>query len=107
MMYEIAREIFKQRVGKKHNFAIMDLSSEGDFGKNELKGSENLPYSDSFLSQFKGKYPDKNQNVLLYSLVEGDNNPIDAAKALQDDGYNFVYFYRGNPEDVILDKGLN
>jgi hypothetical protein len=107
MKYEISREIFKQRLEDKLNFVFIDLASATDAEKIKYENSINIPYSSNFSSQFGTQYPNKNQNVILYSLVKGDKNPASAANDLASSGYNFVYFYEGTPADIVLDKDLN
>ncbi len=106
MKYEIGRESFKQRLEDRLNFVIVDLQPEN---KTPVK-YENAVFmhmGPDFKNEFAAKYPNKNQNVILYSLQKGDNSPADAADALAEAGYNFVYYYKGSPEDIVLDKGLN
>lgn len=102
MMYEVSKEIFKQRLCNKHNFAIVDLQAAGHFD-----GVEHIAHDDSFTSNFEAKYPNKAQNVLLFSLMDGDESPKKAAEKLQNAGYHFVYYYRGEKSDLVLDKGIN
>lgn len=105
MKYEIPREMFKQRLEDRLNFVFVDLA--GDKTPVKLENIESIGYTADFKNAFSGKYPNKNQNVVLYSLNKGDNNPAVAAGELADLGYNFVYYYKGTPDDVVLDKGLN
>jgi hypothetical protein len=105
MKYEIPREMFKQRLEDRLNFVFIDLA--GDKTPVTFKDIEPMAYSADFKNAFAGKYPNKNQNVVLYSLNKGDNNPAVAASELADLGYNFVYYYKGSADDVVLDKGLN
>ena len=41
------------------------------------------------------------------SFKKGDDTPKLAAESLNEAGYAYVYFYRGEEKDVQLDKGLN
>jgi hypothetical protein len=107
MKYEISREIFKQRLEDKLNFVFIDLANATEAQKIKFEPAVNIPYSAGFSNQFGGQYPNKNQNVILYSLVKGDQNPAQAATELASSGYNFVYYYQGTPADIVLDKGLN
>jgi hypothetical protein len=66
-----------------------------------------MNYTSQFKTEFTTQYPNKNQNVVLYSLAKGDDAPAKAAEDLAQAGYNFVYYYSGTPDDVVLDKGLN
>jgi hypothetical protein len=102
MMYEVSKEVFKQRLCEKHNFAIINLA-----GDDTYEGIEKLSFDGNFSSTFEGKYPNKAQNVLLFSLNEGDDNPRKAAEQLQNAGYHFVYYYHGEKSDLVLDKGIN
>lgn len=106
MKYEISRESFKQRLEDRMNFVFVSLQAE-DKSPAKYENAVYLNYGPGFKNDFSTKYPDKNQNVIVYSLQKGDNTPSEAADALADAGYNFVYFYRGTPDDVVLDKGLN
>lgn len=105
MKYEIPREMFKQRLEDRLNFVFIDLA--GDKSPVKFENIESMNYSPDFKNSFVSKYSNKNQNVVLYSLNKGDNNPAIAAGELSDLGYNFVYYYKGTADDVVLDKGLN
>jgi hypothetical protein len=102
MKYEIPREMFKQRLGDKHNFVFVDLQ-----GGTPFEGTVGMAYNEGFLASFSSQYPKKEQNVILFSLKEGDEAPQQAADALSTAGYHYVYFYRGSARDLVLDKGLN
>ncbi len=106
MKYEIPREVFKQRLEERLNFVFVDLLSE-DKTPVKYENVEHISYSSQFKDQFSSKYPNKNQNVIIYSLSKGDEAPAKAASDLASAGYNFVYYYSGTPDDVTLDKGLN
>lgn len=104
MKYEIPREAFKQRLENRLNFVFVDLQSGNS--PVSFENVEKLSYGPGFKDQFSAKYPNKSQNVILYSMA-GDDAPTKAAQELADAGYNFVYYYNGNKDDSILDKGLN
>lgn len=106
MKYEIPREAFKQRLEDRLNFVFIDLLP-ADKTPVKFENVVHMNYSSEFKSQFASHYPNKNQNVVVYSLAKGDDAPARAAQDLSDAGYNFVYFYTGTPDDVVLDKGLN
>lgn len=106
MKYEIPRESFKQRLEDRLNFVFIDLMP-AERSPAKFENVVHMNYSSQFKNDFAAKYPNKNQNVLLYSLQKGDEAPAKAADDLAEMGYNFVYFYNGSPDDVILDKGLN
>lgn len=92
MFYEISREVFKQRVETPLEFAIIDLTKGGA----GLKVAKSHVYNDEFVSEFQAAYPDKNQNILLFSYDENDSSPKVAGKKLVDSGYQLVYYYLGN-----------
>lgn len=107
MKYEISREAFKQRLEGRLNFVFVDLLP-ADRTPVKFENVDHINYSSShFKNEFSAKYPDKNMNVIVYSLQKGDDAPSKAAQDLADAGYNFVYYYSGSPDDVVLDKGLN
>jgi hypothetical protein len=106
MKYEISREMFKQRLEERLNFAFIDLMPSGQ-SPVQFENSVSIHYGPGFKDQFQAKYPNKAQNIILYSLMKGDDAPMHAANELAQLGYHFVYFYKGTPEDVVLDKGLN
>ena len=106
MKYEISRESFKQRLEERLNFVMIDLQPEAKTAA-KYENAVFMNFGPSFKQDFTAQYPNKNQNVILYSLLKGDNTPAEAADALADAGYNFVYYYKGSPDDVVLDKGLN
>lgn len=106
MKYEIPREAFKQRLGDRLNFVFVDLLP-ADKTPVKFENVVHINYSSEFKNEFSSQFPNKNQNVVVYSLNKGDENPAKAADDLAGMGYNFVYFYNGTPDDVVLDKGLN
>lgn len=106
MKYEISREAFKQRLEDRLNFVFIDLLPE-DKTPAKFKNVVYMNYSSEFKNEFTGQFPNKNQNVVIFSLNSGDENPSQAANELASLGYNFVYYYQGTPDDVVLDKGLN
>ncbi|MBY0518062.1 MAG: hypothetical protein K2P81_14230 [Bacteriovoracaceae bacterium] len=104
MKYEISREVFKQRLNEKLNFAFIDVQSKVVV---PFEGTNHMPYGQDFVGQFSGKFPAKSQNVIVYALNPADEAPVKAAEDLANAGYQFVYFYRGSDKDLVLDKGLN
>ncbi len=107
MMYEIPKEAFKQRLENKLNFALIDINENRQKEQTVLDGVEYMSFGDNFSSTFSTKYPDKTKNIVIFSLAKGDERPKMAAQSLSDAGYHFVYYYRGEPTDVVLDKGIN
>lgn len=106
MKYEIPREMFKQRLEDRLNFVFVDLLP-ADRTPVKFENVEHMNYSSQFKTEFSSKFPNKAQNVLVYSLQKGDDAPAKAAQDLAELGYHFVYFYNGTADDVVLDKGLN
>lgn len=106
MKYEISREAFKQRLEDRLNFVFVDLLP-ADRSTVKFENVININYSSNFGKEFSNQFPNKNQNVLLYSLQKGDDAPAKAAQDLAELGYNYVYYYNGTPDDVVLDKGMN
>jgi len=106
MKYEISRESFKQRLEDRLNFVFVDMVS-AEKTPVKFENVVNMTYSAEFKNEFSGKYPNKTQNIVLYSLHKGDDSPAKAADDLESLGYHFIYFYRGTSEDAVLDKGLN
>jgi hypothetical protein len=106
MKYEIPREMFKQRLEDRLNFIFVDLLP-ADRTPVKYENVDHINYSSNFKNEFSTKYPNKSQNVMLYSMQKGDDAPAKAAQDLADLGYHFVYYYNGTADDVVLDKGLN
>lgn len=106
MKYEIPREMFKQRLEDRLNFVFVDLLP-ADRTPVKFENVTHINYSSNFKNEFSSQYPNKSQNVLLYSLQKGDDAPGKAAQDLAELGYHFVYFYNGTADDLVLDKGLN
>jgi hypothetical protein len=106
MKYEIPREMFKQRIEERLNFVFVDLLP-ADRTPVKFENVVHINYSSQFGSDFSSQFPNKNQNIVVYSLQKGDEAPAKAASDLAELGYNFIYYYNGSPEDVVLDKGLN
>jgi hypothetical protein len=106
MKYEIPREMFKQRLEDRLNFVFVDLLP-ADRTPVKFENVDHINYSSQFKNEFSQKYPNKAQNVMLFSLQKGDDAPAKAASDLAELGYHFVYYYNGTSDDVVLDKGLN
>jgi hypothetical protein len=106
MNYEIPREAFKQRLEDRLNFIFVDLV-QSEKSASKFENVESIPYDGEFKNKFSGKFTNKAQNIILYSLQKGDMSPQKASQELTEMGYSFVYYYQGSPDDVILDKGLN
>lgn len=106
MNYEIPREAFKQRLEDRLNFVMVDVLP-ADRTPVKYENVENIAYGSDFKQTFSGKFPNKGQNIIIFSLEKGDRNPEKAAQELSDLGYHFVYYYMGTPDDIVLDKGLN
>jgi hypothetical protein len=106
MKYEISRESFKQRLEDRLNFVFVDLLPAERTPVN-FPNVVHMNYSSQFKKEFLSEFPNKNQNVVLYSLQKGDEAPAKAADDLAASGYNFIYYYNGTNDDVVLDKGLN
>ncbi len=106
MKYEIPREAFKQRLMDRLNFVFVDLLP-ADKTPAKFENVVHLNYSSQFKTEFASQFPNKNQNVIVFSLQKNDATPAKAADDLAELGYQFVYFYNGSPDDVVLDKGMN
>jgi rhodanese-related sulfurtransferase len=106
MKYEIPREAFKQRLEDRLNFVFIDLLP-ADKTPAKFENIVHINYSNQFKTEFSTQFPNKNQNVVVFSLQKGDESPAQAASDLAAAGYNFVYYYNGTPDDIVLDKGLN
>lgn len=106
MKYEIPREAFKQRLEDRLNFVFVDLLP-AEKTPAKFENVVHLNYGAQFATEFSTQFPNKNQNVIVFSLQKGDENPAKAADELSSAGYNFVYYYNGSSEDIVLDKGLN
>ena len=106
MKYEIPREAFKQRLEDRLNFVLVDLVP-AESTPVKFENVIYIKYGNDFKKSFSDQFPNKNQNIILYSLKPGDDSPTTAANELAELGYHFVYFYKGSPEDIVLDKGLN
>ena len=110
MFYEISQEIFKQKLEKQLNFYIIYVGSNAVFGQINLKKIEFISYQQEFLETFVFRFPNKIQNIILFSfepLLITQNDWSDLMKKIKELGYQFIYYYRGHLSDNILDKGLN
>lgn len=109
MMYEISREIFKQRLLDRLNFHFINISSKEDFEKVDLKKeTNNISYGANFADELQKQVSEKDSNIILYSFNPEDQSSLTkAAEDAKSSGFNFVYYYQGTKEDNILDKGLN
>jgi hypothetical protein len=109
MKYEIPREAFKQRLLDRLNFVLVDLqpAASASASAKKFENVVDMIFGPDFKTQFASQFPNKNQNIIVYSLQKNDETPAKAADELAEAGYHFVYFYNGSPDDVILDKGLN
>lgn len=104
MKYEIGREVFKQRLEERLNFALVNVQPKLVVG---FENTTHLPYGSDFVSKFSSQFPNKAQNIIVYTTAENDDSVQKAADELAASGYHFVYYYRGAESDALLDKGLN
>lgn len=104
MKYEIGREVFKQRLEERLNFALVNVQSKLEVG---FEDTAHVPYGSDFVAKFSSQFPNKAQNIIVYTTAENDDSVQKAADELAAQGYHFVYFYRGSSTDALLDKGLN
>ncbi len=104
MKYEIGREAFKQRLEERLNFALVNIQPKALVS---YENSVHVPYGSDFVAKFSSQFPNKSQNIIVYTTTENDNSVQMAADELESSGYHFVYYYRGSDNDVLLDKGLN
>ena len=74
MKYEISREAFKQRLEERLNFVFVDLLPV-DRTPIKFENVVHMNYSSHFKNEFSTQYPNKNQNVVVYSLQKGDEAP--------------------------------
>ena len=81
MKYEIPREAFKQRLEDRLNFVFVDLLP-ADKTPVKFENVVHMNYTSQFKTEFTSQYPNKNQNVVLYSLAKGDDAPAKAAEDL-------------------------
>lgn len=104
MKYEIGREVFKQRLEERMNFALVNIQPHMLVG---FENTAHVPYGSDFVAKFSSQFPNKTQNIIVYTTAENDDTVQKAADDLAASGYHFVYYYRGSENDALLDKGLN
>jgi len=107
MMYEISKESFKQRLEERLNFQFIDVTDTLKNSIESYKDVHRVLFNTQFLAEIKSKNIGINTNVIIFSLDKHSKDAKKAAELLKSEGFHFVYFYIGNPEDVILEKGLN
>jgi hypothetical protein len=110
MFYEISQEIFKQKLEKQLNFYIIYVGTKEVFEVINLKKIDFIPYSNDFEEVIKHRFPNKIQNLILFTFEPNIVDKFVWAKImnnLKSCGYLFIYFYQGKLSDNILDKGLN
>jgi hypothetical protein len=103
MMYEISREVFKQRLEEKGSFCFLNVGKQ----QQTYEGTQLCPFSSEFKNKVAQIVPQKTTNVVCFTLQPGDESAQQAAQEMKVLGYHFVYFYQGSAQDIVLDKGLN
>lgn len=79
---------------------FIDVDSSSDFKRSHIKGSVNIPHSDSeFVSKCSRVQSDKNQEVVLCGQENLSREIRSLANDLEKAGYKKVYQYEANPSD--------
>jgi len=108
MVYEISREIFKQKLLDRSNMLILQISGDTASAEVPYKEVVAMKWTENFSSTFSSNYPNKNQSYLLYAFDGDASQAKKAAECVAGLGYPFVYYYQGHFQaDSVLDKGIN
>ncbi|MDH4468296.1 MAG: hypothetical protein QE271_09570 [Bacteriovoracaceae bacterium] len=107
MLYEISKESFKQRLEDRLNFKMVDVTDYSKSSHEKFKDVLPIPFTNNFVSEVKGKGIGPLNNLIIFSLDKHSKDAKKAADALKAEGFQFIYYYIGSVEDLILEKGLN
>lgn len=107
MVYEIPREIFKQKLFDRTNLCLLQVVTS--------TGQHEVPYKDIAtvqasinLDQFVKDYSNKSVTYIFYGFDQTSNEAKKLAETISAAGYPFVFYYLGNlANDKVLDKGIN
>lgn len=64
---EIEAQDLMHAIEKKGDFLLLDVRTEGEFSKNRIEGSINIPI-DQIRSKIEEKFPDKDKKICAYCL---------------------------------------
>jgi phage shock protein E len=64
---QVTCEDVKRAIDQKENFILLDVRTEGEFGRGRIAGSINLPV-DKVESDIASIIPDKSVNIYVYCL---------------------------------------
>lgn len=107
MVYEIPREIFKQKLLDRTNMCILQIVGANvtqDVPYKEVKTIQ-FPVN---VEEFSKNYTNKNLSYLIYGFDQNSADAKKAADVIGAAGYPFVFFYQGSlSQDRVLDKGIN
>lgn len=107
MVYEIPREVFKQKLLNRSNVCILQVTSSGSQPEAPYKEVKMLQLPIQ-IDDFCKSYTNKQMTYLIYGFDQISAEAKSAADAVYAAGYPFVFYYKGNfAEDKVLDKGIN
>jgi hypothetical protein len=105
MIYEISKEMFKQKLHKPVNFKFVHLAPSA-VEHDKFNDFPNIPFDGQFLGKFKETIGEKESNILLFNF--SDREQLEkATEALKNDGYLNVYFFAGSQGDELMADKIN
>ncbi len=98
-MKTIERDELKKRLDQDGDFALVEVLPESHFRKFHLPGAVNVPLDDSFDENIQEAVPDKSRAVVVYCQNTACPASPNAARRMEELGYEDVYDYEGGKED--------
>lgn len=107
-VYEISKEVFKQRLEDRLNFQLIDAT---DYSKSpatqSFKDVLTIPFNAQFSENLKSKGILPQTNIIVFCLDKHSKDAKKAAELLHGQGFHYTYYYQGNLDDFVLEKGIN
>lgn len=95
----IDRETLQQKKRDNPNLVIVEVLEPDSYEESHLPGAMNVPLSTSFEETIQQAIPDKGQEIVVYCSDENCDASPNAAKKMENLGYQHVYNYSGGKKD--------
>mgnify|MGYP002626892428 CR=1 FL=1 len=98
-MAPISRERLKEMMDEGDDFKLVEVLSEDEFAEYHRPDAVNIPLDEDFTRNFSNIIPDKETKVVLYCKDDECRASENAARKIEQMGYQFVLEYPGGKED--------
>ena len=101
-METMKREEVKSMIDHNEAYYLINVLAPEQFNKAHIPGSYNIPVADEhFIQNVKQRIADKDAKVIVYCANFNCNASPNAAKQLDDAGFNDVVDFAGGVQDWV------